>query len=137
MNNFEYYVGEGKVKKSSPDMELSISLIKDADSRFEKVTKLDIEEFGKIIFENIYDALRDLLDAVLAFDGFKSYSHEAAIAYMEKYGFEDSVLQEMDHFRYLRNSSKYYGKDIPASDIEGIIEFYKKYSEKIKRCAKK
>ena len=85
----------------------------------------------------MYDAIRDILDALLAADGYKSYSHEASIAYLRKYSFEDSTLQELDDFRYLRNSSKYYGRDVSEENASGIMGFYGKYSEKIVSIANK
>ena len=131
MNDFEFYLREGTVKKRKPDMELAKSLINDANERFEKISKLDARVFSKIIFENIYDALRSILDALLAIDGYKSYSHEASIAYLKKYGFEGSLIAELNNFRLIRNSSKYYGKDISSEDSYDIIDFYKNHSGKI------
>jgi len=131
MKDFDFYLNEGKVKKQNPDRELAKSLINDAAERAEKVIKLDVKIFSKIIFENMYDALREILDALLAIDGYKSYSHEAPIAYLKKYKIEDSVMVQLDNFRYQRNSSKYYGKDISVDNTMGIIDFYKKYSEKL------
>jgi|SRR3989338_4617945 len=136
MNEFELYLKEGKAKRQTPDFELAASLINDSKARIEKIKKLELKEFSKIIFENAYDAIRDILDALLAADGYKSYSHEASIAYLEKYAFEDSTLQELDDFRYQRNSSKYYGKDVSEEDASDIMGFYQKYSEKIISIAK-
>jgi hypothetical protein len=129
MNEFKFYVGENKVKKQRADIELAKSLINDAEERIKKVSKLDINIFSKIIFENVYDALREVIDALLAVDGYKSYSHEASIAYLKKYKIEDSTIKELDSLRYKRNSSKYYGKSISEEDAKEIIDFYQKYSE--------
>lgn len=137
MNEFELYLREGKVKRQTPDFELAKSLIKDSKSRLEKVKMLDIKEFSKIIFENAYDAIRDALDALLAVDGYKSYSHEASIAYLKKHAFEDSTLNELDNLRYLRNSSKYYGKDVLEDDAKEILDFCRKYIGKITSIAEK
>ena len=131
MNEFEYYLAEGKVKRQRHDLELAKSLLNDSLERFEKMTKLEVKDFSKIIFENIYDALRAILDALLAADGYKSYSHEASISYLQKYGVEDSVLVELDDLRYKRNSSKYYGKDVSYEDALMIIDFYNKHSKKL------
>lgn len=131
MNEFNFYVNEGKVKKQSGDTELAKSLIKDAKERVKQASKLDASLFSKIIFENVYDAIREILDALLAVDGYKSYSHEASIAYLNNYDFDDSIISEIDNFRYLRNSSKYYGKDVSEEDAREILQFYQKYSEKI------
>ncbi|MEK6887715.1 MAG: hypothetical protein AABX14_02090 [Candidatus Aenigmatarchaeota archaeon] len=135
MNDFEFYLEEGDVKKRKQDTELAKSLLKDAKDRLEKVSQLKINEFTKIIFENIYDALRAIMDAILAADGYKSYSHEASIAYLKKYGFDQAVIAELDNFRALRNASKYYGKQISLDNANSIKNFYGKYAEKIIRIA--
>lgn len=137
MNDFEFYLSEGSVKKRKPDFELAKSLIKDAKERFEKVSRLDTPAFSKIVFENVYDALRCILDALLALDGYKSYSHEASIAYLRKYKFEDSLIKELDNFRQTRNSSKYYGKDVPSGDTADIIKFYNDHGRRISGIAEK
>ncbi|MBS3132079.1 hypothetical protein J4212_06610 [Candidatus Woesearchaeota archaeon] len=80
MNDFSFYLQEGKVKRQSPDRELASSLLADAKGRMAMISKLDTKVFAKIIFENVYDAIREILDALLAADGYKSYSHEASIA---------------------------------------------------------
>lgn len=131
MNKFEFYLEEGKVKKVKEDLELSKSLLKDAKERFDEINRLKSSLSPKMIFENIYDALRDLLDAILAAEGYKSYSHEASISYLKKCGFEYSVIMELDGFRFKRNASKYYGKGILNDDAKSIVLFYEKYSGKI------
>jgi len=133
MKNFEYYLKEGKVKKASPDIELAKALIKDADSRRLKIKALDTKEFSKIIFENIYDALRNLIDSILAIDGYKSYSHEASISYLKKYSFEDYTLEKIDNFRFQRNGSKYYGKDLEVDVVSDILIFYDLISPRLKK----
>ena len=108
MKPFEYYLNGTDVKKITPDEELAKSLIKDMHERIDKISKLDIKIFSKIIFENMYDALRDFCDAVLAIDGYKSYSHKASIAYLVKYlGLEDygAVIRE-NIFYYTENKRK-------------------------------
>jgi len=136
MNNFEFYLDKKLVKRQSKDNELAKSLIKDGVERVEKMKELDINSFSKIIFENIYDALRDLLDALLSVEGYKSYSHEATISYLKNCGFEDSIIMQLDNFRYLRNSSKYYGKGISKDNADEIVNFYENYHEKLIKLIK-
>jgi len=138
MKKFEFYLNEKVVKKISSDPSLANFLLADAKERFSQSIKLKLKEFNKIIFENVYDSLRNILDALLAINGFKSYSHEASIAFLQKFNIEESIILELDNFRYQRNSSKYYGKNISLESTTEIINFYNKYSEKlIKLCKKK
>jgi len=133
MKPFEYFLNNNEVRKVTPDKELAISLIKDMKERAEKSLLLDVSIFSKIVFENLYDGLRDFCDALLAIDGFKSYSHQASISYLEKKGFEFSTIEILDQFRYKRNSSKYYGKSLTKEDTLEIIKFYKELKSKINK----
>lgn len=138
MNDFDFYLNEKSVKKISPDLELAKSLINNAEKRFEKMKKLNLIEFNEIIFENVYDSLREIADAILATYGFKSYSHEASISFLKKLKIDSSIILEFDDFRYKRNSSKYYGKQISLASTKEIIGFYNNHSEQlIKLCKKK
>lgn len=136
MTYFEIFLNKGDVKKISPDIELFNSLIKDMNERLAKAKLLDKNIFSKIFFENIYDALRDFCDALLAKDGFKSYSHQASINYLLKKGFDVSIVNELDQFRYKRNGSKYYGVPISIEEAKDIENFYKRIKNKINETIK-
>ncbi len=137
MKSFEYFLENQEVKKAAPDINLAKSLVKDMIERARDAISLDISKFPKIIFENIYDSLRDFADVLLAIDGFKSYSHQASFAYLSKYGFEDSLLDVLDKFRYKRNSSKYYGQSISIDEAKEILNFYNRNKQKINILLKK
>ena len=130
---FDYFLKMQEVRKTSANLELAKSLIKDMKERINKTNMLDIDVFAKIIFENIYDGLRDFCDSLLALDGFKSYSHQASISYLFKKGFDISVVEELDGFRYKRNGSKYYGEEIGPSDAKEIKDFYNRIKVKINK----
>ncbi len=63
---------EKKVIKVSCDLERAKSLILDSEERITDANLLDVNKFSKIIFENYYDALRDLCEAILLSEGYKS-----------------------------------------------------------------
>jgi len=137
MKEFEYYLKKGDVRKVSRDIELAKSLRKDLLDRAKKAIKLDTEEYSKMIFENIYDSLREFCDFLLVLDGFKSYSHEASISYLRKYSFNDAEIMSMDMFRYKRNGSKYYGKEVTDKEAQDIKNFYLETLGKIKELMNK
>lgn len=132
MEPFEYFIEKGDVNKVSPNLSRAKSLVKDSETRLKSVNSLKIEDFSKIIFENIYDAIRDLCDAILLLDGYKSYSHEASISYLSKKGFDFSMVSQLDRFRYKRNGSKYYGEQISTEEAKDIKEFYNSIKDKLK-----
>ena len=137
MRPFEFFVENKDVKKSSKDIALAKSLIKDMAKRIKDVNALEVTKFSKIIFENLYDALRDFADAVLAIKGFKSYSHQASFAYLANYGFDSYILDSLDKYRYIRNGSKYYGYEISIEEAKSLLEFYKRIKTKIDDIIKK
>ena len=133
MMPFEYFIKTGEVKKASVDLELAKSLIKDMDERIQKSMKLDVNEFSKMIFENIYDALRDFCDALLSLEGYKSYSHQASISFLTNYKLDVADINELDQFRYKRNGSKYYGKPVFEEDALEIKKFFLRIKPKINK----
>ena len=137
MRDFEYFININDVRKVSPDKQLAVSLIKDMDERISDAIKLNTKEFPKIIFEVVYDALRDFCDALLAIEGYKSYSHEGSISFLAKKGFDAAFISEFDKFIYKRNGSKYYGAKITAEEAESIIRFYKDNKKRIDNFLKK
>jgi len=126
-----------EVKKDVPNISLARFLIDDMDERIEKCLQLDMHLFSKIIFENIYDALQDFCNSLLALDGFKSYSHVASISYLAKFEFNDYEINLLDKFRLRRHSSKYYGVKISFEEAEEIFDFYNKIKNKIEKILSK
>jgi len=118
MKKFEEFIKERDVKRISPDMELAKSLLEELKIRAEIAFEMKIDEkMARIVFELLYDCLRELTDVLLALDGYKSYSHEAGIAYLKKFPeISEYEISELDSFRKIRIGSKYYGKPAQVSD---------------------
>ena len=125
MMDFTFYLGQNKVKKISKDFYLAKSLHDNIIKRAKEAVALKAEQFPTLLFESMYDAYRELCDALLALDGYKSYSHEASIVYLRKYKVPENLIMALDNFRYKRNSSKYYGKDILIEDVKEMLSFHK------------
>ena len=109
MKEFDKFIEERKVKRISIDQELANSLIKNVEIREKSISKLQSEEFPMLVFENFYDCLRELLDALLALSGYKSYSHEAPIIYLKTYQLPENIIFELNRYRKKRNNSKTNG----------------------------
>lgn len=131
MNDFQHYLQRKNVHKVSPNKELAASLLKNVEEREKLTLKLDVKEYSIMVFENLYDCLRELLDALLALDGYKSYSHEAAISYLKLFSVSESIIADLDRFRAARNDSKYYGKIPSLENAEEIKKFYNENKEAI------
>jgi hypothetical protein len=136
MERFETYIRQGLVKKNSPDIYRAKKLVKDGKERLFEIKDLDSQKMPKLIFENMYDVLRDFLLAFLLSEGYKTTSHEAPIAYLYSKGWNDYEIQKLDKFRYWRNGSKYYGESISVHQTEDIKEFYLQIKPKIDKLIK-
>jgi hypothetical protein len=136
MKEFDYYLNSQNVKKNSPNLALAKSLIEDMKSRIKEISDIAPEK-TKIIFENTYDVLRDFCDALLAVEGYKSYSHEASISFLLKKGFDIATVTKLDKFRYKRNGSEYYGTKVTTEDVNAVEKFYSTNKEKLFNTVKK
>ena len=127
MKDFDYYMKKGEVRKTTKDISLAESLVKRLKENADYILTLEsTEKSAPIIFRNLYDCLREAVDAILALEGYKSYSHQASIIFLKNFkDFSEEDLQKLDNFRKKRNNSLYYGKPIILDETKEIIEFYK------------
>ncbi|GEM_PF-495758 len=133
MKNFEIFIQEGDVKEQPSDSNLAKSLVDDSTYRikYAKNSKL-IEENAKYIYENVYESLREAADSILAIKGFKSFSHEASISFLQRFkNFSADEISEFDRMRKKRNGMKYYGKKCSAAEVKEAAEFAEKLLKKI------
>ena len=133
MESFENYLKKRIVKKSFKDLQRAKKLIKDGKKRILDLELLDVNKLPKLVFENVYDAIRDFLTAIMLADGYKTISHEAPIAYLSGKGFDVYTINKLDMFRYKRNGSKYYGEEISIEEAKDIKEFYLSIKDKFNK----
>jgi len=83
IQSFNYYLNENKVKREFPNLELAKALLRKAERRLNLLKSKKItNENADIIFEDIYETLRESAQALMAKQGFKPLSHEAVIAFL-------------------------------------------------------
>ena len=136
MNEFEYFLRKGDVKKQSPDENLSKATFKDSLERLEFSKNLLQKTKSKYVLENAYESMREAADSILYKEGFKSFSHQASIVYLLKKDFNEQDIREFDRFRKIRNGIKYYGGDCDETDARDAIKFAEKIINKIKQILK-
>ena len=132
VKDFGFFLKKGDVKGRSPDKNLAYSTFKESLERIDFARQLFNKAKPKYVLENAYEAMREAADSILYLKGFKSFSHEASIAYLLKEGFNEKDILEFDRFRRIRNGIKYYGKDCDLSDAEQAIHLADKIISKIK-----
>ncbi|MBI2668361.1 hypothetical protein HYX14_00825 [Candidatus Woesearchaeota archaeon] len=125
MKSFKDYILEKKVAKKSPEVAEAQSLLRQAQARLHDLHSLSLDpQNAPFRFESGYEVLREALQAFLAKEGFKPYSHEAVFCF----GFERGLLSEAeyfkaDRFRRIRNDINYRGKLVTVEEARELLVF--------------
>ncbi|MFO7992011.1 MAG: hypothetical protein R6U61_06950 [Thermoplasmata archaeon] len=132
MKDWEDCKEKKKVKEIQENPEQARSLLILAKRRMKSIEKRKEDEYPQLLLESYYEAIKELLTALLALDGYKSYSHECLISYIndiEPDLIEYQYTHLIDDLRLLRSDIIYRGRDIAQDylfrnldDIERIIE---------------
>lgn len=135
MKSFEEFVKIGEVKRQNSNPSLASALIKSSEKCLNFVKKLEINnENAEHIVQDCYDIMREIIEAKLSLEGYKSYSHEATIIFLKRFNeFTESEIDFLDRLRKVRNGIKYYGKEANANEAEKAIEFLDKMLPKLKK----
>jgi hypothetical protein len=110
-------------KKITPDAELIKSLINTSNNKLESETKLAMEDVtadSKVSLA--YDSLRELLEALSIKTSYKIYNHEGYTPFLKEILQQDSIAEEFDDIRKIRNSINYYGKSVSKEEAAEIIQ---------------
>ncbi len=137
MRTFKEFVGQGIVKRRKKDEARARSLVESAEKRknvMEKYLPLN-QETAVHIIEESYDVMRELLEAKLSKEGYKSYNHEAVIAYLAELGFSQEEILFADRLREVRHGTKYYGKNVSMEYAQKVKDFLESIYEKLKEVA--
>ena len=95
------------------------------------------EENAEYIVAEVYDVIRELVEARLSLEGYKSYSHEATVLFLKKFkDFSESEIYFLDNLRKIRNGIKYYGKEADAEEARRTLRFLDIMLPKLKKLIK-
>ena len=135
---FQYYINQNLVKKSIPNTSMSKSLFEKSELRFKRLNKSTVEENeASIIFEDIYECLREASQSLMEVKGFKPYSHEALISFLNEHQLlSQEVINLMDNYRILRNNSIYKAEKVSLQKCLEALKFTKEVLPKINKKLK-
>ncbi len=137
IQQFDYYLKQGLVKRESPNTELSNALLRKAERRFKQIRVQRISnENADFIFEDAYESAREAAQALMAVKGYKPISHEAVIAFLEEFykdNFSNYELAMLDRYRKLRNLSVYEARPVTKIDAELALSTATEMLNKIKK----
>ncbi|HLD97445.1 MAG TPA: hypothetical protein VI934_03825 [Candidatus Nanoarchaeia archaeon] len=122
---------EGLIRVT-PDKEKVKSIFRMVGTTLEMIETLNKDKFESNIVKDYYDAIRELVSALLLLDGFKTVgegAHKKLIEYIDKNyeEFSEYEVSLLDELRIVRNKISYDGYFVP----EGYLERNKKAIEGI------
>jgi len=124
---FQFYIDEKLVVKTPVNVSMAKALLQKAEIRLNRVKSNKIEEAEtSIVFEDIYECLREASQSLIELKGFKPYSHEALVAFLKDYKMlPDAAINIFDTYRILRNNSVYKAEKISLHKCLEALEFAK------------
>ena len=132
MKRFEEFLHNGIIQKQSPNVQRSLSLIKEAEEKKQflivSLKNIPAEQMNaNFMVDYCYDILMELIRAKMFLDGFNAgNSHEAEVSYLRNLGFSEVQVLFMNELRYYRNGTKYYGTILNNNYAQKVLEFMNK-----------
>lgn len=118
-----------KVKKVKENSEQAKALFELANKRLESINKRRKDEYPQFLIESYYETIKELISALLAIHGYKSYSHECLVTFLEEFYptlLDESQLHFLDSLRKLRSDIRYRGRDIADDYLKRNISVIEK-----------
>lgn len=107
MIDFEDCKKSKKVIKKSLDKQMSKSLVKLAKIRLSNLENLSVTTLK---IETYYEAIKELITALISIQGYKSYSPECLISFIKNFEeFNESEILFLDQLRIIRHDITYRG----------------------------
>ncbi len=135
MKSFQDYLKEKKVHKKTIELAEARSLIRQAKERLTDLGDLPLTERNAAFrFEDGYEILREALQAFLALEGYKPYSHEAVFAFaLERRFLSEAEFHKVDRYREIRNDINYRGKIVTVEETEELISLVRTIFPKLEK----
>lgn len=130
---FQEYVDRGNVREMSPDPSQASNLMASAKRKFENMERLGLsEKTATDYLENTYEAVKMLVQAFMALDGYNPYSHEAIIAYgLDHLDLTAEEANRFNKFRKLRNDISYRGDMATIDEAREVRDLFEQLSDRL------
>ncbi len=129
---FDYFIREQQVRKTIPNTSMAKAFVEKAVIRLKRIKEINDEE-SSIIFEEIYECLREASQSLMEVKGYKPYSHEALISFLsEQKLLSQENISILDNYRILRNNSVYLAQKISLEKTKEAYLFAKENIPAIK-----
>ena len=134
MHPFTFYVESSLVKKCSSDPGEAKAMMSRAIKRLEYINTQKIDENNaSFLFEDIYEAMRESTHSLMVKSGYKPYSHEATVAFLEEFYrnfFGEKLVADFNRYRIMRNNIMYRASYVNEEETKKALLSAEKFVEK-------
>ncbi|CAJ37579.1 HEPN domain-containing protein [Methanocella arvoryzae] len=126
MKPFQYYVDMEMVRQGSKDRNTANNILTRATKRLGFIRLQEInQDTAPFIFEDAYEVMRECVHALMITEGYKPFSHEATVAYLNdkrKEYFEEKLVRAFDRYRVIRNDIMYRANSTSMEETIKALE---------------
>jgi hypothetical protein len=128
-------IEQGIVRQIPPNNARAKSLIIMSKQTMVTILSLKLsEQNASIIFRELYECLRQAIEAIGYMKGYKFENHESLRTFIEEELENKTLPKDFDRYRKIRNGINYYGDVVSietvADAIRDIPKYIKEVSEK-------
>ena len=136
IESFGYYLKSGEVKKEQSNISQAKALFDKAMTRLDFIREQKITTRNStIIFEEVYECVREAIQAVMSFKGYKPYSHIPLAAFLrDELKISTKYVSDFDNYRKIRNNSIYGAELVDAERTKSALDFLLLILPKLKSC---
>ncbi|WP_424359656.1 hypothetical protein [Methanocella sp. MCL-LM] len=131
MKPFQYYVEMEMVRQGSKDRNTAKNILARATKRLGFIRSQEInQDTAPFIFEDAYEVMRECVHALMITEGYKPFSHEANVAYLndeQKEHFEEKFVRAFDRYRIIRNDITYRANSTSMEETTKALEIAGKF----------
>ena len=129
-----------KVKKVKENPEQAKALYELALKRLESINKRIKDEYPQFLIESYYETIKELISSLLSIHGYKSYSHECLVSFIEEFYpdyLDEFQIHFLDSMRRLRSDIQYRGRDVADDYLKRNLGTIKEIIKVLKDLVKK
>ena len=134
MKPLKFYIESGLIRQGSKDPSEAKAMISRASRRLEYVKSQSItENNASFLFEDIYEIMRECIHGLMAANGYKPYSHEATVAFLDEYYkpyFGEKLVEAFNRYRIMRNNIMYRANSVSKEDTIKALDVAENFVRK-------
>ena len=127
-----------KLEKTKKDISFISQLMNSVEKRQSFIKTIQINPSScNYIIENCYEVIRELIEARMLIDGYKSNSHSSTLNFMNEMNLSDADIKFTNDLFKIVYDIKHNAKDAHVEYCLLVLNFLDYFSEKLKARIKK